>query len=258
MEQKNKNSLSLSSEELNQTLISGLEYYSNFINTKLSVIPFTDHIEVKNSLIHGKGVFATNFIKKGSLITLYPPHIIGLTNESKMHTGCLLPDVTVEELPEDYKFTSPILKFTLYGIPSQYSNKRLMGHMLNDAASIGVKEKSQLFLNKFTYIQDSLKNNCEFFIIDSYFVGIVSKRDILKGEELTVTYGDMYWFEKIFKLTSTERKNSFEKLVALDFQKKYTTNNKQQSIIEIIEKIETDNQKIQFEAAQQYQFLFKI
>lgn len=122
-------------------------------------------LEVKHSNIKnaGKGLFTTDFIKKGNPIAEF----IGKT---------LTPD-QINDLSDDAKYYLIDLDgyYTLYSqyCPAAYAN---------DAEG---------------FTKTKFKNNSEIQIFDDYTVYLVATRNIQPGEEIFTGYGKEYW--DIFK-----------------------------------------------------------
>jgi SET domain-containing protein len=74
-------------------------------------------------------------------------------------------------------------KYLLVGDPNYCKNHNLIGHLFNDKAVVGLDRK--------TYNQQL--NNCYIQNTEIY-----TAREIKKGEELSFSYGENYWYHKNF------------------------------------------------------------
>jgi len=134
-------------------------------NSNLSLEPtYSKYIIVKNSKVHGKGVFAKCFILKGTKIIEYIGEKITKEEGDKRSDEQLelsksnpeLGSVYIFELDDDWDIDGNF----------EYNTARLINHSCNP--------------------------NCEFDIKDGH-IWISAKRDIKEGEELNYNYG--YDFE---------------------------------------------------------------
>jgi len=144
-----------------------------------------DDLEIKNVKGKGKGIFTTKPIKKGSLITLYPVHIIIKYNNNKDDEYAVADKLydedeynNIDKLKHciDY-FLKVTDEFFIMGDPQHIINEDLIGHLCNDK---GYHPKKCYRAN--------LNNSC------IHNLGIYSLRDIKAGEELCVAYGKEYWY----------------------------------------------------------------
>lgn len=162
-------------------------------------------VEVLDSELGGKGVFATSDIKKGNIVTYYPMYAyLDHTNKQLMSFDDVLSDDEIKHFAngsnEIYDHGITISKnITIFGHPDKYDDKRLIGHMFNDIVgntfdSIETdKDISNGIIRYYTTIS---KNNCIIKLDQQYgVIYIIATYDINKGEELTVPYGAKYWFQ---------------------------------------------------------------
>jgi hypothetical protein len=175
-------------------------------------------IKIDKSTIHGKGVFATSDIKKGSLITQYPNHYeydrkggkfmfsqtdmleIMLTTDGLTYVVDLLKKHKINfEIRDESEFNKgALIVFTdifnkysmgeLLGNPFKYDNLKYVGHMINDSCLIDIdKPITDKIVMRYT-INSLMNQNC--ILTD---IGIIATRDINKGDELLTFYGFNYW-----------------------------------------------------------------
>ena len=152
----------------------------------------SNNIEIKDSLIHGKGIFAKKDLPKNLLITQYPINFLIDTTENNAVILC--PDLYDSNNFQaslkkciDYSLNIDIpdlnKKYLLVGDPNYCKNHNLIGHLFNDKAVVGLDRK--------TYNQQL--NNCYIQNTEIY-----TAREIKKGEELSFSYGENYWYHKNF------------------------------------------------------------
>ena len=145
-------------------------------------------IEIKTSSIKdaGKGVFATENIEIGNIITEYVGKKISSEEFDKQYKEN---DVEMNYYTINYND-----KLKIVGDMNSQDIKKC-GQLINDAGTL--KDPNKLDIdNAKEYILTAKKTNCEFIkssLNDGLF--IISTRDIKKGEELFVHYGYSYWFK---------------------------------------------------------------
>ena len=158
-------------------------------------------VEVKESAVHGLGLFAKTNILKGELITLYPGDIIEFTPNGDrdqanhlVRRSCSLRSqeqfANIDESSINYDYAFTLDKFySIIGNPYFINDSSYLGHFINDSSVCYHNEES---------IRDYLsnintKNNCKFQILCGLHVAIVATKNINIGEELFISYGIKYW-----------------------------------------------------------------
>eukprot|EP00536_Pseudo-nitzschia_multiseries_P007009 jgi/Psemu1/296426/fgenesh1_pm.156_\ len=162
----------------------------------------------------GRGLFATQNIKKGTVIGFYPVHGIGAEFEdgSSICCGTTTEDQKYfDEIPKsDYLlhlFGSRRLGAADFGEDTQIfidvnpSRTDLSecwnGHLVNDGATVS-ENSEQGMLDYYTASQR--KKNCVHIPFGpSPLLALVTTKKVKKGEELFTTYGCLYWLENILK-----------------------------------------------------------
>lgn len=152
-------------------------YYTNVvmdavIEANKSCFPKT---VVKASPIHGNGVFASQNIKKGTLVTFYPAHYM-----KESGTGTLYPcnKIILSDLEPNFNLNTYTITghekelYDVIGHPQVHENHK-NGHIINHSSDSNTYY--QLFNGNRDY-------KCNIW-------GIISTKDIKKGTELTVDYG---------------------------------------------------------------------
>lgn len=168
-------------------------------NKKMGVI--LDNVVIKESNIHGKGVFAKKDIKKGEIITLYPGDVaIYLpegNNGDKTLSYNFFSDRMASKAEEGKNYLdlskysySIDTKHIISGCPDFVDNPSYLGHMINDRFVCDYDK-----ITPEIYLELSMKKTNSMFvpIADNIQVAIVARRDIKAGEEIFISYGVQYW-----------------------------------------------------------------
>jgi len=173
-------------------------------------LKYASNIEVKNSKIHGRGVFAKTKIPKNTVVTFYPPHAIHLDTdlidvEESMDFIKKVKEYKYDKLYGTSEYSYNYSFLNIIGDPNRTDNPQLLGHMLNDAVGnifygINFDQLSDKIFFKNTvakYIILGMKNrNCIIKYHKKYPLAyILTTRDIEKDEELLLLYGTVYWFD---------------------------------------------------------------
>ena len=132
-------------------------------------------VEVRDSPVHGQGVFALEDLEAGTLCTAYPVHAIITTHAGEQRI--LTPDDTFSE--DNSRFLAYKVfrnkDVSISADPFVYDSFRC-GHKINDARG-----------TQYT-------NNVKFgFIFKGIVIAMVVTTDIPKGSELFINYGERYW-----------------------------------------------------------------
>lgn len=159
-------------------------------------------LEVKNSDIHGKGVFAKNNIDANQVVSFYPCHGIIKKNlkyycqeKNSGEYGDLLFDST-EYMIQLNRIGGRVF---IYGNP-YIQDEGSLGHLINDS----YKNVSDLkHLNKHNmklclkYMLDAVKSNNCTLVQSNDYVYVKTTKYINKGEELLTHYGFPYWCSEL-------------------------------------------------------------
>lgn len=183
--------------------------FSNHTYNMSKIAPMKNTIvELRNSPIHGRGVFAATDIKKNTVLTFYPAHCtilggarhcrVSLTfanDESELYFTPIKGDDFDCEKHDPYKLN--ITKnIRIYGNPTRINDPSLLGHMINDSSSYSIN-KSMTDLNIknsiVRYILSSNNNARLKISSDACVAYAISTRDIKQNEEITASYGLYYW-----------------------------------------------------------------
>lgn len=144
------------------------ESFHEVLQTKYSFN--INNVYVKESNIHGFGVFTNKSISKDEVLTIYP---------------CDLLQTSVEQfIPENYigyGYCYPIHDdYVVFG-DSKKCSSDYCGHLINDFSN-----------NSNGYDWDSNGYNCNFKSLYGIIL-IIATRDINPNEELFIPYGPKYW-----------------------------------------------------------------
>lgn len=170
-------------------------------NTEIPYELIDDNVEVRDSGVLGKGVFACDDIEKGKVVTYYPAHCLMLdeikTKNNKEYNSLFSHDNF--ELDENYKIKVNN-KYSIYGNKNNISNNLLLGHIINDSINIVINEKNNIEEELKTKIMDYMKNsknNCTIMMNERLGICYIkTTKDIKKDEELFMSYQLNYWITK--------------------------------------------------------------
>ncbi len=167
------------------------------VDDSIPGITYSETLELKESNIHGLGVFTKVNIPKDEIVTVYPAHMVRIKDQL-IGYGDVVNQYNTPELQKE------ILKYAynvsaaqqIMGDPKQISKKHLLGHMVND----GYKVPSQYGIAPMDVVKDITKyvicdniyNNCKYSKMGPSVV-IKTVRDVMAGDELLVPYGFNYW-----------------------------------------------------------------
>lgn len=158
-------------------------------------------VEVRDSPIHGKGVFTTQSVKKGDVLTSYPCHKL-CYEYFNTDVKKVLPFDDDTEFSMKYcavLFSTPNYIAHIYGNPKKY-NKAYCGHLINDAYPnvdklTALRDCDTETFGKLNldYMLRSIHNgNCAIHHTATYAY-IVAIKDICADTELLTTYNTAYW-----------------------------------------------------------------
>lgn len=170
-------------------------------NTETPYELIDDNVEVRDSGVLGKGVFACDDIEKGKVVTYYPAHCLMLeeikTKDDTEYNSLFSHDNF--ELDENYKIKVNN-KYSIYGNKNNISNNLLLGHIINDSSNIVINEKNNIEEELKTKIMDYMKNsknNCTIMMNERLGICYIkTTKDIKKDEELFMSYQLNYWITK--------------------------------------------------------------
>jgi uncharacterized protein Veg len=160
-------------------------------------------VHIKQSKIHGNGLFSSVNIKKGEIITLYPCDVLvyypDKDREKDHYVSYIYSEILNEnnELKNKFEQNRQYYKgyqlsvndeYSIIGLPEYNNDPTYMGHICNDGAR-GHKPEDKLIYDKISI----LKSNACFRNICDCMMSVVALRDISINEEILVTYGHGYW-----------------------------------------------------------------
>lgn len=162
-------------------------------------------IEVRPSNLHGHGVFATNKINAGTIISFYP--VDGYNEDNSLNYKVADNWVHVDGANMENHSCTLNENLKIVADPNRTENKMLLGHMFNDSVGNTFKGEVKNALTALTtheiengiyeyYIRSN--NNCKLKINELYgIIYIITTSDIEKDEELTFSYSPLYWFNRV-------------------------------------------------------------
>jgi uncharacterized protein Veg len=160
-------------------------------------------VHIKQSKIHGNGLFSSVNIKKGDIITLYPCDILAYypdkDREKDHYVSYIYSEILNEnnELKTKFEQNRKYYKgyqlsvndeYSIIGLPEYDNDPTYMGHICNDGAR-GHTLEDKIIYDKISI----LKSNACFRNICDCMMAVVALRDISINEEILVTYGHGYW-----------------------------------------------------------------
>lgn len=176
-----------------------------------------DNIEIRKSEIHGHGLFAKGYIFANTIITFYPvdgyscddidgndiddddtdDYTDNITNTNNINYKVASDWIDNGQFMEDYSCTiNEQLKIVANS--NNKLNKKLLGHMINDSVGnvfLG-NNKDEIKNGIYEYYMKS-NNNSKLKINKKYgLIYIVTTKAIKKDEEITFSYGPLYWFSR--------------------------------------------------------------
>lgn len=165
-----------------------------------AVPPKCNKVYVKDSKLHGKGVFAKEGIKKGETITYYPPHFIIFFPK-----GHVAVDNEVVVLPNNNIVKSVFTKELLFtynhyisnhyqicGDPEIIDNMSFVGHIINDCVR-GHSPQDNYNMEKYMELALKLCNSYSQFDNKNYLIPIIATKNIERDEEILLPYSYEYW-----------------------------------------------------------------
>ena len=200
----------------------------------INPIPLANNkIEIRPSPIHGNGVFATDDITKGTIITFYPAHAVFINGELGSDDNEFLKIIKKNKYDQSYGVCGNSYGYdflNIIGNPKKYENKLLLGHMINDCVGNifkdipfnEIKDNEIKFKNcTVSYFLHGIKKmNCRLEYHPKYpIIYILTSRDIKQNEELLTLYGPSYWFD--INYNKSDRQDNIWSTM---YQKIYDTN----------------------------------
>jgi len=185
-------------------------------------------VQVAPSLTHGLGVFATEDIPAGELVTLYPCHRVLQTTEKGKIVGAMADDEVDAAYfvpprgsvsPEDaearqttysqaYAHVNPQrqARFNLDANPSRPDVPGWLGHRINDGATVerGIEDLGLPAQVMKYYEESAATRNCCAVALPVPLIGFVTTKAVPSGSELLCTYGHSYWLKTAAKRDAIE------------------------------------------------------
>ena len=154
-------------------------------------------VEVRESPIHGKGVFVTKDVECGQLLTLYPPDAFAFARPDRVGGECLQvsPDIDhdreeAEAARQTYGFslgTPGGVRVCIVGFPKLCSDPAYMAHLANDPVGDARSEKEY-------YAQIGIRGNAYLAGLQcGLCIALFAGKRIRAGEEVLAPYMYDYW-----------------------------------------------------------------
>jgi hypothetical protein len=158
-----------------------------------------DKVEVKDSSIHGKGIFATKKIKEGEIITFYFPFYLEYV--SKDDKGIILtPVISKRQYNKDNENDLLTMRksainisngFFLTGDNEYIGDTRFLGHIANDPCDFSSGNVD--FVHYESEIIKKANSSIVSYTNDRRFVYLAAIKEINIGDEILVPYGARFW-----------------------------------------------------------------
>lgn len=182
-------------ENVPKSMVDGLtDIFTNYINNYFYMYHHlldSDRVEVRDSPIHGKGVFAKRRIQKFKIITFMMPNIIAYSKDNSNFSFKLTnyEDINPKDMFMVNNFNDH--NITLLTSTKNYDDSRFLCHMINDPKRSETTTPSE-------YERDisDRANATMVFNKNKIFVYICSIHDIEVGDEILMPYGTDYWFDQ--------------------------------------------------------------
>ena len=181
--------------------------FSHLSSPPLPVTLPKGFVSVRDSNIHGRGVFADMPIEKNKVITFYPCHAIREHVSGKVYAS-KLPIPTTQDHCRRYNVhlkefeENATHRFSIVGNPDILPDDgSFVGHMINDPCKnieefdcdilkLPPGEFAKRFMRYM--IQSGKETNC-IIVPTPFFVYVKTTRDVGEDEELKTSYGVPYW-----------------------------------------------------------------
>lgn len=152
-------------------------------------LPDLNKVYIGKSKIEGLGVFASKNIKKGEIVSMYPSDVVRIYHGDHY---CEFKSDQCQVVDDRHAYKTN--ECVIFGDPTLLDNMNLVGNMINDHAQTDGSEEQNILYYHESYLKQNVKYH-PYHI----FVLIVACKDIMKDEELLVSYGVDYW--KVIKST---------------------------------------------------------
>jgi len=181
-------------------------------------------VQIGKNKINTVGVFARKNLKKGEIITYYPPHYVLHFPNGKTSKGTVVYDVIQSKLldkgklkknpsfPLDLELTEEVRcdysedideNYSICGDPRLIDNMDFLGHMINDAliGKSSYTDYDKADEDAYNMMNPQKNNSGLAKTGKDGLIKIIALKDINKGEEILTGYGYQYW--KIYNSRNT-------------------------------------------------------
>jgi hypothetical protein len=173
----------------NVEILEGDFNYMRIVNVQYTEplpIVITQPCIIRDSPIHGKGVFATRKILKGEKITVYPCHYLYVNGSICKSRKWRYKENTIEMHNIMNVWSTSFYNMYICGVPYMYEDG--LGHMIN--CSIGPKCLNGNYEDVGNCVGDEPSFD-ELTKTEVFWKS--ASRDIEKDEEILYFYGEHYW-----------------------------------------------------------------
>lgn len=157
---------------------------------------------VKASPVHGNGVFASQNLKRGDIVTFYFPYLLEYMyedNENKQEAFVIVPVISKRDFTQDLDQLHTLRKGTiklsdtmmLVGDDQYYADSRFIGHIINDPCDFTKGKVTTVDYEK--QIMEKANASLITYSKDKRFMYVIATKDIAKDEEVFVPYGCRFW-----------------------------------------------------------------
>jgi hypothetical protein len=154
----------------------------------------------------GQGLFASRNVKEGELITLYPGDALLVWNTAVVgdsSVGVMFgnhvqemdrnPDRVCTNQARSYELQIRT-GYSIVADPLLVDNPAYLGHMINDGSILlGTDNESRTLYSASTH----KRHNASVFLMEGCHFATVATKDILKDQEIFVSYGEGYWMSRM-------------------------------------------------------------
>jgi hypothetical protein len=156
----------------------------------------------------GQGLFASRNVNDGELITLYPGDALLVWNTTvvgdfSQDVGVMFgnhvqemdrnPDRVCTDQARSYELQIRT-GYSIVADPLLVDNPAYLGHMINDGSVLlGTDNESRTLYSASTHE----RHNAAFFLMEGCHFATIATKDILKDQEIFVSYGEGYWMSRL-------------------------------------------------------------
>jgi hypothetical protein len=166
----------------------------------------------------GSGLFASRKFLKGELVTLYPgdallawPKDVG--DFSNGNVGVMFGNHVVGIDRDPNRVSTDVARsyelkigtnHSIVADPLLVGDAAYLGHMINDGATLSSSSNaSRTMYSRATFE----KHNAAFFVMEGCHFAATATKDIERGQEIFVSYGEGYWLSRSVAAAASKKKS---------------------------------------------------